>query len=90
MEDNKYPLLIPVGALASFLTDKKYIDGPYSVMQSDWNSFCGNVVLERFYKASGDEDNILYQLYKSKYARTIIGNTFILYNIIRKCILTQQ
>ena len=46
--------------------------GCYRVMQSDRNSFCGDVVLESFYKASRDEGSILDQIYKSKYARTII------------------
>ena len=32
-------------------------------MQSDGNSFGGDVVLESFYKASRDEDIILEQLY---------------------------
>ena len=31
---------------------------PYSVMQSDGNIFCGDVVLYSFNKASWDEDNI--------------------------------
>ena len=46
-----------------------------------WNSFN---------KASRDEDNILYQVYKSKYVQIFIMMILILYNIIRKCILTQQ
>ena len=36
------------------------------VMQSDGNSFCGNVVLDGFTEAYRDEDNILDQIYKSK------------------------
>ena len=36
-------------------------------IQSDGNSFCGDVVLDSFNKASRDEDNILDQKYKSKY-----------------------
>ena len=36
----------------------------YSVMQSDGNSFCGDVVSDSFKKASRDEDNILDQVYK--------------------------
>ena len=62
----------------------------YSVMQSDGNSFCGDVVLNSFDKASRDKDNILDQVYKSKYVRISIMMILILYNIIRKCILTQQ
>ena len=62
----------------------------YSVMQSDGNIFCGDVVLDSFNEASRDEDNILDQVYKSKYVRIFIMMILILYNIIRKCILTQQ
>ena len=36
----------------------------YSVMQSDGNSFCGDVVTGSFNKISWDEDNILDQIYK--------------------------
>ena len=57
-------------------------------MQSDWNSFCEDIVLDNFNKASQDEDNIVDQIYKSKYVRIISIMTLILYNIIRKCILT--
>ena len=38
-------------------------------MQSDWNSFCGDVVLDNFKKASRDENDILDQILKSKYVR---------------------
>ena len=31
----------------------------YSVMQSDWNSVCGDVVLDSFNMACRDEDSIL-------------------------------
>ena len=62
----------------------------YSVMQSDGNRFCGVVVLNSFKKASRDEDNILDKVYKSKYVRISIMIILILYNIIRKCKLTQQ
>ena len=59
-------------------------------MQSDWNGFYGDVILDSFDKASRDEDNILDQIYNSKYVRIIIMMTLILYNIIQKCLLTQQ
>ena len=62
----------------------------YTVMQSDGNNFCGDVVSYSFKKASRDEDNLLYQIYKSKYVRTIIMMILILYNIIQKCLLTLQ
>ena len=32
-------------------------------MQSDGNSFCGDIVLDSFNKAYRDEDNILDQIY---------------------------
>ena len=60
----------------------------YSVMQSDGNSFCGDVVLDSFNKTSRDEDNNIKQMYKSKYVFIIIFMILILFNIIRKCILT--
>ena len=41
-------------------------------MQSDKNSFGGDVVLDSFKKASRDEDNILGQVYNSKYVRVLI------------------
>ena len=59
-------------------------------MQSDGNSFCGDVVSESFDKTSQDEDKILDQIYKSKYFRIIIVMISIPYNIMRKCILTLQ
>ena len=39
-----------------------------SVMQSDGNSFDGDVVSDIFNKTFRDEDNNLDQMYKSKYA----------------------
>ena len=62
----------------------------YSVMQSDGNSFGGNVISNSFNKTFRDEDNKSDQIYKSKYVRIIFMMILILYNIIRKCILTQQ
>ena len=41
----------------------------YSVMQSDGNSFCGDVVLDRFYIVYSDEDSIKDQ----KYEKRILG-----------------
>ena len=55
-------------------------------MQSDGNSFYGDVVSDRFTKTFWDEDNILDQIYKIKYVRIIFMMILILYNIIRKCI----
>ena len=53
--------------LAGLLTVRR-VDS-YSVMQSDGNSFCGDVVSDSFDKASRDEDIIWDQVYKSKYVR---------------------
>ena len=52
-----------------------------SVMQSDGNSFCGDVVWDSFYKASRDKENILDQKYQSKYVRNIITKISFFYNI---------
>ena len=59
-------------------------------MHSDGNSFCGDGVSYIFNKTSQDEDNILYQIYKSKYVRIIIMMILILYNFMRKYLLTLQ
>ena len=48
-------------------------------MQSDGNSICGDVVSDSFNKTPRDEENILDQIYKSKYVRIIIMMIFILY-----------
>ena len=37
--------------------------GVYSVMQSDGNSFYGDVISDSFHKASPDEDKIYYNMY---------------------------
>ena len=47
-----------------FLT--KYWQNMYSVMQSDGNSFCQDVVLGSINMASCYEDSILYQIYEIK------------------------
>ena len=47
----------------------------YIVMLSDGNSFSGDAVLD---KTSRDEDNILNQIYKSKYVRISIMMILIL------------
>ena len=54
----------------------------YGVMQSYRNSFCRDVVLDSFNKASKVEDKILDQICKSKYVRIFIIIILILYNII--------
>ena len=62
----------------------------YSMMQSDGNSFGRDVVSESFNKTMRDEENILDQIYKSQYVRINIMMILILYNIIRKFLLTLQ
>ena len=60
----------------------------HTVIQSDGNSIFGHVVLDSFNKGFCDVDNILDQIYKSEYVRIIIMVILMLYNIIRKCLLT--
>ena len=55
-------------------------------MQSDGNRFYGDVVLDRFNKASRNEDNILDQIYKSKYVQIIIIKILILYNSLQSTV----
>ena len=43
----------------------------YSVMQSDGNSFCRDVVLDSFNMANMDEDSILDQSMKSKHFKML-------------------
>ena len=43
-----------------------------SVMQSDGNSFCGDVISDSFNKKFWDKKHILDQIYKSKYVWIII------------------
>ena len=62
----------------------------YSVMQSDGNSISGDVVLDSFNRAYLDEFNILDQIYNNKYVQIIFMRILVLYNIIQKCLLTQQ
>ena len=59
-------------------------------MQSDGNSFSWDVVLDSFNRVYLDEFNILDQIYKSKYVPILFMMILILYNIIQKCLLTQQ
>ena len=62
----------------------------YSVMQSDGNSFGRDVVSESFNNTSRDKYNVLEQIYNSQYVRIDIMLILILYNIIRKFLLTLQ
>ena len=56
----------------------------YSVMQSDGNSFCGDVISDTFNKASRDEDNILELIYKKKYVYVIFMLKFKLLKIFHE------
>ena len=56
-------------------------------MQLDGNGFCGDGVTDSFNKAYWDDNNILDQIYKSKYVQIFIVMILILSNTIRKCIL---
>ena len=55
----------------------------YSVMQSDGNSFWGDVVLDSFNKASRDEDNIVEKKYINKKCLDFYYGDFNFHNIIR-------
>ena len=70
--------------------DHNYFKMDYSVMQSDGNSIGGDVVSDSFNKTLRDEENILEQIFKSQYGCINIIMILILYNIIRKCLLTLQ
>ena len=59
-------------------------------MQSDGNSFCGDIVLDSFSKSYQDKDRILDKMEKSKYVRIFFTKILIIYNNIGICILTQQ
>ena len=48
------------------------IQNCYTVMQSDRNTFNGDVVLDSFNKVSREEDNILDQKYKKQILRIFI------------------
>ena len=55
----------------------------YSVMHSDGNNFWGEVILNSFINASGDEDSILAKhIYRSKYVRIFIMMIIIFHNMI--------
>ena len=54
------------------------------------HSSSGEKSSESSNKTSWDKDNILDQIYESKYVRIIIMIFLILYNTIRKCIIALQ
>ena len=56
-------------------------------MQSDGNSFGGDAVLDSFNKAIRDEDNILVQVYKSKYVRIFITTVALKPNFLSSFLL---
>ena len=45
-------------------------------MQSDGNSFCGDVVMDSVHTASRDKDNILDQIYKKQKCSDIYKDDF--------------
>ena len=59
-------------------------------MQSDGNSFCGDVVLDGFNMSYRDEDSILEQKYENQIFRIIFMMILIHYNMIQKCLLPHQ
>ena len=59
-------------------------------LDTDGNSFCGDVVSGSFNKNFWDEDHILDQIYNGKHVWINIMMILILYNILRKCILALQ
>ena len=69
---------------------QSYTIDKYRVMQSDRNSFGGDVVSDSFNMTFQVEDNNLDQMHESKYVRIISVMILILYNIIWKFILKQQ
>ena len=52
-------------AFGNIYLSSQTLSNVYSVMQSDGNSFGGDVVWDTFNKISRDEDNILYKIYKA-------------------------
>ena len=59
-------------------------------MQSNWNSFCLEIVLDSFNKAYCYEHNILDKISKNKYVFIICMMILFFYNIIQKCLRTQH
>ena len=57
----------------------------YSVMQSDRNSFCGDVVLDSVNMAPRDKDSISTKYMKSKHVRNSFFNDFSTFGM--KCCL---
>ena len=49
----------------------------YSVMQSDWNSFCGDVISDIFNRAYMDEDIVLDKKFEKQISRVIYHGDFI-------------
>ena len=60
-----------------------------SVLKSDGNSFYVDVVSDSFNKASTDEDNILEQTYRRRYARIFIMKILNFKSDGAKCILKE-
>ena len=63
--------LLPLSRLPWFVV--------YSVMQSDGNSFCGDVVWDGFNMSYRDEDSILEQQYENKISWDLYYEDFKIY-----------
>ena len=61
----------------------------YSVVQSDWNSFCADFFLDSFNMAYRDKDSILDQKYESKYHWIFIMEILKISSDWRKCIFKE-
>ena len=56
----------------------------YSVMQSDGNSFCGDVVMDSFNTSYRDEDSILDQKYEKQISWDLHYEDFIFKKLLKK------
>ena len=61
-----------------------FCDAHNNIMQSDRNSFCGDIVSVSLYKTTRNKDNILDQLCQRKYVRIFTMMFSILYKIFKK------
>ena len=59
----------------------------YRVMQSDMNSFWGDVVFDSFNQVSRYKDNILDQIYKKQICSDLYCGDFDILYVIQKCII---
>ena len=59
----------------------------YSVMQSDRNRFCGDVVLDSFNMAYGDEGRILFRKYKKQIFWDLYYQDFKFFDWLKKMLI---